>query len=91
MPSRRALIGGAAASVAAAVLASPQVRAQAQPHVVVVGGGFAGSSCARALKQLDRDLAVTLIEPDGTIVYASPSWSAMLGWAPDEVVGTSLA
>jgi len=31
--------------------------------VVVVGGGFAGASCARALKRLDRTLAVTLIEP----------------------------
>ncbi|WP_419693330.1 FAD-dependent oxidoreductase [Mesorhizobium muleiense] len=64
MPSRRALIGGVAASVAAAVLAAPQLRAQTQPGVVIVGGGFAGASCARALKRLDRDLAVTLIEPE---------------------------
>ena len=77
MPSRRALIGGAAASVAAAVLASPQVRAQAQPRVVVVGGGFAGSSCARALKQLDRDLAVTLIEPEADYL-ACPFSNAVL-------------
>ncbi|WP_460427902.1 FAD-dependent oxidoreductase [Azotobacter armeniacus] len=33
------------------------------PRIVVVGGGFAGASCARALKRLDRALAVTLIEP----------------------------
>src|SRR3954454_667614 len=33
---------------------------------------------------------VTLIELDGTISYASPSWSRMLGWEPAEVVGTSL-
>lgn len=77
MPSRRALIGGAAASVAAAVLAAPQVRAQAQPSVVVVGGGFAGASCARALKQLDRDLAVTLIEPE-TAYLACPFSNAVL-------------
>src|SRR4051794_11547666 len=32
-----------------------------------------------------------MIDPDGTIVYASPSWSAVLGYEPDEVVGTSLA
>jgi sulfide dehydrogenase [flavocytochrome c] flavoprotein subunit len=36
--------------------------AQAEPHVVVVGGGFAGASVARALKQLDRRLPVTLVE-----------------------------
>ncbi|TIU98961.1 MAG: FAD-dependent oxidoreductase, partial [Mesorhizobium sp.] len=77
MPSRRALIGGAAASVAAAVLAAPQVRAQAQPRVIVVGGGFAGASCARALKQLDRDLAVTLIEPESAYL-ACPFSNAVL-------------
>lgn len=77
MPSRRALIGGAAASVAAAVLAAPQVRAQAQPRVIVVGGGFAGASCARALKRLDRDLAVTLIEPE-TAYLACPSSNAVV-------------
>ncbi|AZO01392.1 cytochrome C [Mesorhizobium sp. M9A.F.Ca.ET.002.03.1.2] len=70
-------MGGAAASVAAAVLAAPQVRAQAQPRVVVVGGGFAGASCARALKQLDRGLAVTLIEPE-TAYLACPFSNAVL-------------
>ncbi|RWM21568.1 MAG: cytochrome C [Mesorhizobium sp.] len=70
-------MGGAAASVAAAVLAAPQVRAQAQPPVIVIGGGFAGASCARALKQLDRDLAVTLIEPE-TVYLACPFSNAVL-------------
>jgi sulfide dehydrogenase [flavocytochrome c] flavoprotein chain len=82
MPNRRALIGGAAASVAAAVLAAPQVRAQAQPRVVVVGGGFAGASCARALRQLDRDLAVTLIEPE-TAYLACPFSNAVLAGLRD--------
>ncbi|MCV3207369.1 NAD(P)/FAD-dependent oxidoreductase [Mesorhizobium sp. YC-39] len=77
MPSRRALIGGAAASVAATVLAAPHARAQVQPQVVVVGGGFAGASCARALKQLDRDLAVTLIEPEAAYL-ACPFSNAVL-------------
>jgi NADPH-dependent 2,4-dienoyl-CoA reductase/sulfur reductase-like enzyme len=39
------------------------VLGQQAARVVVIGGGFAGASCARALKRLDRDLAVTLIEP----------------------------
>jgi NADPH-dependent 2,4-dienoyl-CoA reductase/sulfur reductase-like enzyme len=72
------VIGGAAASVAAAVLAAPHVHAQAQPRVVVIGGGFAGASCARALKQLDRDLAVTLVEPDPAYV-ACPFSNAVVG------------
>ncbi|WP_200834900.1 NAD(P)/FAD-dependent oxidoreductase [Phyllobacterium salinisoli] len=82
MPNRRALIGGAAASVAAAVLVAPHVRAQARPGVVVVGGGFAGASCARALKQLDRDLAVTLIEPEAAYV-ACPFSNAVLAGLRD--------
>jgi sulfide dehydrogenase [flavocytochrome c] flavoprotein subunit len=39
-------------------------RAQASPRVVVIGGGFAGASCARALKRFDRRIAVTLVERD---------------------------
>ena len=35
-------------------------------RVVVVGGGFAGVSCATTLKQLDASLTVTLIEPKRT-------------------------
>jgi sulfide dehydrogenase [flavocytochrome c] flavoprotein subunit len=31
-------------------------------RVVVIGGGFAGATCARALKRLDPRLAVTLVE-----------------------------
>jgi sulfide dehydrogenase [flavocytochrome c] flavoprotein subunit len=45
--------------------------------VVVVGGGFAGASCARGLKQLDRDLAVTLIEPEADYL-ACPFSNAVL-------------
>lgn len=82
MPNRRVVIGGAAATVATAVLAAPQVRAQTRPRVVVVGGGFAGASCARALKQLDRDLAVTLIEPETNYV-ACPFSNAVLAGLRD--------
>jgi NADPH-dependent 2,4-dienoyl-CoA reductase/sulfur reductase-like enzyme len=72
------LIGGVAASVAAAALAAPHVRAQARPRIVVIGGGFAGASCARALRQLDGDLAVTLVEPDAAYI-ACPFSNAVLG------------
>lgn len=47
-----------------AALGAPVVLAQAQPRIVVVGGGFAGASCARALRREDAGLAVTLIEPE---------------------------
>ncbi|MEM9103070.1 MAG: NAD(P)/FAD-dependent oxidoreductase [Pseudomonadota bacterium] len=37
-------------------------RSKRRGHVVVIGGGFAGTTCARQLKKLDNHLEVTLIE-----------------------------
>jgi sulfide dehydrogenase [flavocytochrome c] flavoprotein chain len=49
----------------AASLALPSIaRAQSSVRVAVIGGGFGGASCARALKRLDAKLDVTLIEPN---------------------------
>jgi NADPH-dependent 2,4-dienoyl-CoA reductase/sulfur reductase-like enzyme len=39
--------------------------------VVLIGGGFGGASCARALRQVDPKLQVTLIEPK-TFYFACP-------------------
>ena len=60
--TRRDLLASSAAVAASAALMPRPAIAQAEPHVVVVGGGFAGASVARALKQLDRRLPVTLVE-----------------------------
>jgi NADPH-dependent 2,4-dienoyl-CoA reductase/sulfur reductase-like enzyme len=58
--TRRAVVGGIAAS-----LSFPHVaRAQSVARVAVIGGGFAGTGCARALKRIDPKLEVTLIEPN---------------------------
>jgi len=60
--TRRNFVGGAAAMVASAVVARPAI-AQAIPHVVVIGGGFAGATVARLIKRLlGSDVAVTLVE-----------------------------
>ena len=40
--------------------------AQGAARVVVIGGGFAGAGCARALRRLDPKLQVTLVEPNRT-------------------------
>jgi NADPH-dependent 2,4-dienoyl-CoA reductase/sulfur reductase-like enzyme len=66
--TRRAFVG--TVTLAAASLALP-AAAQASARVVVIGGGFGGASCARALRRLDPKLQVTLIEPDRTYT-ASP-------------------
>src|SRR4051794_21330406 len=48
-----------------------------------------GDDLRRLVIERSHDL-ITMIDPDGTIVYASPSWAAVLGYDPDEVVGTPL-
>ncbi len=58
---RRGLLGAAAA---AALCPVPFAFGQpASPHVVIVGGGFGGASCARALSRADARIRVTLVEP----------------------------
>jgi PAS domain S-box-containing protein len=48
-----------------------------------------GDELRRLVLERSHDL-ITLIEPDGTIVYASPSWTDVLGYLPQELVGTRL-
>lgn len=56
-------------AVAATSLAAPSIlRAQSMGQIVVVGGGFGGAACARALKRADAKLLVTLIEPNKTYI-----------------------
>lgn len=62
MTRRTAVLGITAAT---ATLARPSVlRAQSTGRVVVVGAGFGGAACARALKRAQGDLQVILIEPN---------------------------
>lgn len=62
MTRRTAVLGITAAT---ATLARPSaLRAQSTGRVVVVGGGFGGAACARALKRTQGDLQVILIEPN---------------------------
>ena len=42
------------------------IQAKAAARIVVIGGGFGGASCARALRRIDPKLQVTLIEPNQT-------------------------
>ena len=49
-----------------AALVPMPALAQGQPRVVVVGGGFAGATCARELKRLMPDARVMLVEANPT-------------------------
>jgi len=71
--TRRQILHGAAGAAAAAALWPRASRAQAAPRVVIIGGGFAGAACARALRAADDKLAITLIEARPT--YTAPPLS----------------
>ena len=62
----------------AAVFPLPAFAQGAASRVVVVGGGFAGASCARALRHADARIAVTLVEPNATFT-ACPFSNAVIG------------
>ncbi|SHL90493.1 NAD(P)/FAD-dependent oxidoreductase [Bradyrhizobium lablabi] len=61
--TRRDVARGIASAAAAGALPRP-LLAQGAARIVVIGGGFGGASCARALRQLDPKLQVTLVEPN---------------------------
>lgn len=77
--TRRAFLKLGVAATASATLLPVRTFAQgAAPRVVVVGGGFAGASCARALRQAAPRVAVTLVEANPTFT-ACPFSNAVIG------------
>ena len=63
--TRRNVVRGVAASAVSFAFLCPS-RAQSAARIVVIGGGFGGASCARALRRIDAKLQVTLVEPNRT-------------------------
>ena len=61
--TRRNVVRGIAAATASFAFPCPSY-AQSSARVVVVGGGFGGASCARALRKINPKLQVTLVEPN---------------------------
>jgi sulfide dehydrogenase [flavocytochrome c] flavoprotein chain len=65
----------------AAVATVSQTRvglAQAEPRVVIIGGGFGGASVARMLRRLDPGIRVTLVERNHNFV-SCPLSNAVIG------------
>ena len=81
LSSRREFLVSAAAASATVVVPAPAV-AQASPRVVVIGGGFAGASAARALKQSNPRITVTLVEANSTFT-ACPFSNLVIGGLRD--------
>ena len=62
--TRRLALQGALALAAGAL--APPLRAATRARVAIVGGGWGGLACARALRQIAPGLDVTLIERDAS-------------------------
>ena len=75
--SRRHFVKAAIAAGASSALRQAPAVAQGTSRVVVVGGGFAGSTCARELKRLDSKLQVTMVEANPTFT-ACPFSNAVI-------------
>jgi sulfide dehydrogenase [flavocytochrome c] flavoprotein chain len=63
--TRRDVVRGIATTAASFAFPSPS-RAQSAARIVVIGGGFGGAACARALRKINPKLQVTLVEPNRT-------------------------
>jgi NADPH-dependent 2,4-dienoyl-CoA reductase/sulfur reductase-like enzyme len=77
--TRRGFLTGATTAVAF----SPKVSlGQARARIVVIGGGFGGATCARALRRADPQFEVTLVEPNPTFT-ACPFSNAVIAGVRD--------
>ena len=63
--TRRNVVRGIAATAASSAFPCPS-HAQSAARIVVIGGGFGGAACARALRRIDGKLQVTLVEANRT-------------------------
>src|SRR6202047_2599188 len=79
--SRRDLLTTAAA-VASAALPIPAMSQGSAGRVVVVGGGFAGTTCARFTRRLDPRITVTLVE-GSPVFIACPLSNAVIAGLRD--------
>ena len=76
-PSRRQFLK--AAGKAAALLPLPALAQGSLGRVVVIGGGFAGATCARFVKRMDPRVTVTLVEASRTFTACPFSNSVIAG------------
>src|ERR1700756_5046220 len=78
--NRRQFVSVSVAAAGLAALCRAPAIAQGGAHVVVIGGGFAGATCARQLKRLDRKIQVTLVETNPTFIACPFSNAVIAGF-----------
>jgi NADPH-dependent 2,4-dienoyl-CoA reductase/sulfur reductase-like enzyme len=76
---RRDFLKTAASVASAALLPLPALAQGAKGRVVVIGGGFAGATCARALKRLEPGIEVTLVEANRSFTACPFSNEVIVG------------
>lgn len=76
--NRRDFLKGVA-GLSAAIFPLPAISQGNSGRVVVIGGGFAGASCARALKKLQPSINVTLVEQSRTFTACPFSNNVVAG------------
>jgi len=74
------LAGSSGALLAALGPMGVYAKGKTSGRVIVVGGGFGGSTCAKYLKRLDPDLDVTLIEPASRFITCPFSNAVLSGF-----------
>ncbi len=82
MVNRRKVLVGLGSSLSCAWANAATKTPAAAARVVVVGGGFAGASCALTLKAAAPSLSVTLVEPERTYTACPLSNLVVAGIRP---------
>jgi len=59
--------------------ASNLVWSKSTPHVVIIGGGIGGASAAKYLRILDKNIRITLIEPNKEYIFCPGSNEVLNG------------
>ena len=76
--NRRSFLKFSGAGLAAALAPQLAFATNGKPHVVVVGAGFGGATCAKYLRMWDPNIQVTLIEPNAQF-YSCPMSNWVIG------------
>ncbi|MBP7901037.1 MAG: FAD-dependent oxidoreductase [Gammaproteobacteria bacterium] len=79
MMNRRQFLTATSLGVLSLALPTKGLFAQAQAHVVVLGGGVGGATFAKYLKLADKDIRVTVIEKNRTYIRPYGSTEVITG------------